>query len=97
LALGTASTRVVKCAKTQDGALAWKSLKDFHDNEGNKDLYKQTCLTDLPHIKYEYNSIGGFNKYVNDLEQVIKQINDTAQTELDDSLKKTIILSGIHD
>jgi hypothetical protein len=94
---GTASLRVSKYAKLEDGALAWKNLKDFYDNEGNKDLHRQTCLTDLLAIRYNATTQGGFNRYVNDFEQVVKQIDDAGVHELDESLKKNIFLTGIHD
>ena len=94
---GTASLRVSKYAKLEDGALAWKNLKDFYDNEGNKDLHRQTCLTDLLAIRYTAATQGGFNRYVNDFEQVVKQIDEAGAHELDESLKKNIFLTGIHD
>jgi len=34
----TAASTVTKCSQTQDGALAWKNLKEYFDQDGNKDV-----------------------------------------------------------
>ena len=39
----TAASLVTRHARTQDGALAWRSLRDYYDQDGNKDVYEVRC------------------------------------------------------
>ena len=95
-AKGTALTTVLRQKDTQDGALAWKGLRDYYDQEGNKQIYAAKCLSDLINLKLHYNSHGGMDKYISDFEVRCRQLEEAGQP-LTEKHKRTMLLQGITD
>ena len=95
-AKGTALTTVLRQKDTQDGALAWKGLRDYYDQEGDKQIYAAKCLSDLINLKLHYNSHGGMDKYISDFEVRCRQLDEAGQP-LTETQKKTMLLQGITD
>ena len=93
---GTALSKIKKYQDTRDGALAWKYLKEYYDQEGNKDIFGANALVSLLNLHLEYNSPGGFDKYTNDFELLCAKIAES-DTPLTEQQKKTMFLRGIND
>ena len=94
---GGALTKVTKYESTQDGALAWKYLKEYYDQEGNADLYRSKCMNELTNkCKLEYNSHGGMDAYVSEFERICDLLEECG-FGLDETIKKTFFLNNIHD
>lgn len=94
-AKGVALSKVTS-ATNEDGVIAWKNLKDYYDQEGDRKAYGIKCLQDLMKLKLESNTPGGFDKYLSDFETTIEHMEE-AEQGLKETQKSTILLSGITD
>ena len=92
----TAASTVTKCSQTQDGALAWRNLKEYFDQDGNKDVCEIKCRRELAQLRLDYNSPGGYDNYYSEFERICKQIEECGTT-LPDREKRAHFLGGIHD
>lgn len=95
-AKGTASSKVDKHLDTMDGVLVWRDFKKFYDFGGNKDTRTTTLLGEITNLKLFHDSHGGFDKYYNAFEEKCLELYKMKHP-LDDVLKKTLFLNGIHD
>jgi len=95
-AKGTAFSKVKAFEATEDGVLAWKALKDYYDQEGNKSLYGTNRLNELMNLKLKYTSYGGFDKYQNNFDVLCNQLEECGHG-LPDDQKRTIFLRNIED
>jgi len=93
---GTAATTVKQHSATCNGAVAWKSLKDYYDQDGNKDIYEVQCRRKLAQLTLESSTPGGFAKYQNDFGTICQHIEECG-TLLSDREKRAHFLGGIHD
>ena len=94
---GGALNKITKYESTQDGTLAWRYLKEYYDQEGDKDLYRTKCLNDLVNrCKLEYNSQGGMDAYISEFERICDLLEECGHG-LDDTVKKTFFLTNVHD
>ena len=95
-AKGTALNIVLHHKESQDGALAWKDLCNYYDQEGDKEIFASRCLNDLMNLKLHYNSHGGMDKYLSDFEVRCRQLEEAGEP-LSERQKKTMLLQGITD
>ena len=93
---GTAASLITKHAASQDGALAWRSLRDYYDQDGNRDVFEIRSRLELSHLRLEFNSPGGFNRYHDNFFRLVKQIEDCG-TVLSDREKRAYFVGGIKD
>jgi len=93
---GTAASLITKHAASQDGALAWRSLRDYYDQDGNRDVFEIRSRLELSQLRLDYNSPGGFNRYHDHFFRLIKQIEDCG-TVLSDREKRAYFVGGIKD
>jgi hypothetical protein len=92
----TALSTVKKYKSTKDGALAWKALKDYYDNEGNKEIHDATIILELLDLHLEYNSASGMDNYLHQFEKHLAELQ-YSNVPLSDELKLTFLFCGIHD
>ena len=93
---GTASTKVKTSTKSQNGHKVWNRLCKFY--EGIDTVEQQvTDITDaLTSLKLEYNSGGGFSKYLQRFEKLNLRLAEMNHG-LSDLQKKTFFINGIKD
>jgi hypothetical protein len=94
---GSAITRVKMHEKTKDGALAWKDLETYYNQEGNKLVYAQTTLTQLINLTMHANTYGGLEAYTNQFLKLCTLITEADPTLLTEPMQKTFYLAGIKD
>jgi len=63
-AKGTASSKIKKYAGTSDGALAWRMLKQYYNQEGSKSLYASKCLTELTKLFLDGTMFGELDNII---------------------------------
>jgi hypothetical protein len=95
-AKGTALSHVIRFNDTRDGVLAWKALKDYYDQEGNKTLYDNKLWADLRSLKLKHTTYGGFDKYHSDFEIICKQLEE-AGSPVPEEQKKMYFIENIED
>ena len=95
-AKGTAKALIKPFAKNADGALAWKALYMFYEQEGNKDLYGYDCLVELTNLTLDFNSFGGMDTYIHKFTLLCTKLEESDQP-LTDKQKQTFFLKGIKD
>ena len=93
---GTAASLVTRHASSQDGAMAWHSLREYYDQDGNRDVFEIRSRLELSHLRLEYNTPGGFNRYHDQFFKLVKQIEDCGTT-LSDREKRAYFIGGIKD
>jgi len=93
---GTALSMIKKFQANKDGVMAWRYLKEYYDQEGDKDIYGSKCMTDLFKLRLTYSSFGGMDKYLSDFDMLCQQLEEADQG-LTDRQKKTFLLAGIED
>src|SRR5512146_2257477 len=96
LAKGSASTWISKYEDDMDGVLAWRDLSKYYSHGGNKEILIANTVNELTSLQLRHDSHGGFQKYLANFED---KIRDLTQLDFDipDPLKKTYFLNGIVD
>ena len=96
LAKGSASTWISKYEDEMDGVLAWRDLSKYYSHGGNKEILITNIVNELTSLQLRHDSNGGFQKYLVNFED---KIRDLSQLDFDipDPLKKTYFLNGIVD
>ena len=92
---GTALSKVLMHSNTEDGVLSWYDMKNYYDQEGDKMGYGARLIGQLADLKLEYDTHGGMDKYVSEFENINIELDSISP--LDDTIKKTFFLRGIHD
>ena len=95
-AKGLAKSKIKSFKEHRDGALAWKVLKEYYDQDGDKESFGTQALEQLLNLRLMYNSHGGFDRYMSKFEQYCSQLDD-AEQPLSESQKRQIFLKGIDD
>jgi len=95
-AMGTAGSEVANYESTEDGALAWKNLKDYYDQEGDKDIFETKCLKEISNLKLRFNSPGGFDRFHDEFEKLCRHIAECGEP-LSEREKRAFLLNGIED
>ena len=85
----------IKNTSTQDGVKSWFDLKQYYDQEGNKNSYSAKLLGKLADLKLQYNSYGGMDRYISEFEAINLKLDDISK--LDENTKKTFFLRRIQD
>ena len=93
---GTAQNKVQVFEQDQSGYHAWHCLKEYYENAGSKQRLKAELHRELQGLKLTYNSYGGFDKYVNDFETIVRRLDDIDAKPEDDEMK-TKFIDGIQD
>ena len=68
-AKGIAKSKIKKFNDQIDGALAWKTLNKYYDQDGDKGSFGTQALENILSLNLIYNSYGGFDKYMSNFEQ----------------------------
>ena len=67
-AKGLGKSKINKFNDQRDGALAWKTLKEYYDQDGDKESFGTQTLEQILILKIMYNSHGCFDKYMSKFE-----------------------------
>jgi hypothetical protein len=93
---GIALAKVKKYEKTKDGAFAWRDLKEYYNQEGNKKTYGVECLKSLLALTLTDTSNKGMDDYIGRFDMLNDQLAESNQPITDDQ-KKVFFLRGITD
>ena len=95
---GDAQALITKHHETQDGARAWKELKERFHTEGNLDVQVQECLESIMNLHLDYDSPGGMEHYLNKFESLCQMLEVSGTDNgLTENQKKTFLLKNITD
>ena len=94
---GTASATINKFLSTEDGCLAWAAL--YHEKEFGGDKTARTKLlhTALLNVQLHANTNGGLNKYINDFENKVLELDRLTGKPMDELYKVQLFADGIKD
>ncbi len=95
-ASGTARGKIKKFEGKRDGVGAYAALKEYYDLDGDKRVYAQGQLHKIMLLELNYNSPGGFDKYLSLFEDLCERMVEAGEP-LSESQKHTFFLNGIKD
>ena len=61
---GTERLKLKRYAHTKYSSIAYTYLKEYYEQEGDKNIYAQSKIGDSMQLKIEYISNEGMNKYI---------------------------------
>ena len=73
-ASGTACGKIKKFEGERDGVAAYAALKEYYDLDGDKRVYAQGQLHKIMSLELNYNSLGGFDKYLSLFEDLCERM-----------------------
>ena len=94
---GTASAIVSKYDETEDGCLAWKDLFEEKEYGGDKTTRQKILTKNLLNAHFAQSTNGGLNKYINDFEKRVFELERLTGRPMDDLYKIEIFTDGIKD
>ena len=73
-AKGLAKSKNKNFDDQRDRVLVWKTLKEYYDQDGDKDSFGAQLLEQILRLKIMYNLHGGSDKYMGNFEQYCSQM-----------------------
>ena len=73
---GLVRSKIQSFNDQRDGALVWKNLKEYYDQDGGKQPFGTQALEQIFSLKLMYNSHGGFDNYMSKFEQCFIQMQE---------------------
>ena len=81
---GSAKSKVRNFDHTKDGVLTYLYLRQYYYMYRGKLIYGHTQLKDLLQLGLHYNSLGGFDNYISNFEDMWQKLEEFGQDLSDD-------------